>query len=59
MRKIKSVERVIDLADKKRAIKHVYHSRPIAAAFYQNWPARVLVNSVRSGYLYEYPKKHA
>jgi len=52
--KIRTVEQVIDLAQRKRAV--VFRGSRIAAAFVQNWQARLLVREIRRGNLSVYRK---
>ena len=52
-----SVEEVIELANQGKCVLH-YHLGIIPAAFIQNWQARVLVNSIKNGYLFKYIKNY-
>lgn len=53
---IKTVERVIEIANKGRAVYVTRWSRTCAAAFLIGWPARELHNWIKAGYLFEYRK---
>jgi len=52
---IATVDRIIELANEGRAV--VYrHSKPKAAAFFQNFQARFLYNELKAGCFYEYKR---
>jgi len=57
MTRVKSIEQIVRLADRKKAVTYGPWGRRLPAAFIQNWPGRVLVNVIRTGvFIYE-PKK--
>ena len=48
-----TIERLIELADKKKSVYWVSHNKRWPAAFFQNWQARVLYNSIRFNHIME------
>lgn len=60
MIRIKSVERVCEMAKEKKSISLIRNlHKPFPAAFLQNWPAVQLYNSIKKGELFEYEKTEA
>lgn len=58
MKQIKKVEKIFDLADRKKSVYDSYAKRHIPAAMVQNYPARFLRILVRMGRLYVYIPKN-
>ena len=57
VKRVKSIEQIIRLADQGRSVVYGPYCRHAPAAFIQNWPGRLLDNLVRTGlFIYE-PKK--
>jgi len=54
---ITNAKRVVELADKRKAIYHVRWGRPIAAAWLASMQVRLIVGFIRMHWLYEYRAK--
>ena len=57
MKRVKTIEQIIRLADQGRSVVYGPYCRRVPAAFIQNWPGRLLDNLVRTG-VFIYEPKH-
>lgn len=55
-KQIKTIERVFQLAEKRKSVINKYQDHPTPAAFVIGYPARVLRNMIKGGVLFEYKK---